>query len=176
MKKWSVILVLLLIPAMCVAAGKKDSGNKELNRYLETVSLDVYQGRLSAAELDSHVQSSFGVTASSIALMKRHKLDPGEVYLVGLIHKATGADAESVLKRRARGKRSWRDVAYFVGSSPDELNALRLADAKGWKRDQHREQRVATKPVVSSGAAPVEKMMTVTSEGEAWDCRCRKKK
>jgi len=171
-----VIAVLMMIPAIGNAASRKDSGNKDLNRYLEKLSNEVYSGSLSRYEFKSHLQTSFGIKDASYALMDRRGLEPGEMYLVGLIHKATDASVGKIAGQHAGDKKSWGNIAYFLGSSPDELDAMRTADEKRWRRSRRGKR---TRTIASSKSAqtvsPMQKSMTLSGDGQVWDCSCRAK-
>lgn len=145
MKKFMVIIALLAIPAISMAASKEDSGNRELNRYLERLSFDVYEGKVSNATLNRHIQQSFKVNGSEFKLMARRKLDPGERYLVGLIHKSTKAPVSKIVNRY-RGKRAWRDVIYYCGATPEWLNELRKGDEKSWRKEAKKANKLAKAP------------------------------
>jgi hypothetical protein len=172
MKKLLIIVALLVIPTMCFAASTKDSGNKKLNRYLEEISFDVHEGRLSQTELKSHIQESFGLKPVDFKQIKRRKLDPGESYLIGLIHKATKAKTTRIIGRYRQGKRSWKDVIYYCGTSPDDLNAMRVTDQKKWKKERRRAGKKSKRP---KGTIASAKKVTMSDKGEKWECMCRQK-
>jgi len=133
MRKIVLIVSLLMLPTIGFAAAKKDSGDRELNKFLEQVSYDVHEGRVSRADLRSHIEQSFGVTDADYKIMNRRGLEPGEKYLVGLIHKATNTNV-STISNRYRGRNSWKDVIYQCGANPDALEAIQKADEKKWKK------------------------------------------
>lgn len=173
MKKLIILMIFVLIPVVCMAAVKKDSGSKELNQYLEGISYDVHEGRLSKANFKSHIQESFGVSDKEYKFMSRKKLEPGEMYLVGLIHKATNAKVIRVVNRYRHGKRSWNDVVYYFGATPDELNTMCRADNKKWKKEHHKASKESKKPKATIASA---KRVTMNQQGEEWECQCRKKR
>jgi hypothetical protein len=172
MKKSIVIAALLLMmPAVCSAAAAISTGNAKLDKYLNGLNEDVAEGKLSVADLKAHIEKSFGLKESDHVYMKKKGLTPAEHYLVGLIHKETKASVRRIVSLRRGGKKKWSDVIYYLGATPDELNAERVADAKKWKKGK----RKAKKTKAAASPSADEKGMTIKEDGDVWDCRCRLK-
>lgn len=176
MKRIILLVAIIMIPAMCIAASKKDSGNKELNKYLHQLSQDVASGQLSSTELRTHVDDSFGVKADAYKVMERNKLEGGEKYLVGLIHKASDVKVTKIVNRYRGGRRAWKDVIYYYGTTPNELNDMRVADQKKWKKSR---KKLAKKSKVAKGSSSktqaLQKRMMLTTADEICECECKPK-
>lgn len=176
MKKLIVLVALIMIPAVSMAAATITTGNVKLDKYLNALNAEVASGKLTVAELKAHVQQSFGLKARDHAFMEKKGLLPAEHYLVGLIHKGTKASVQRIVRLRRSGKRKWSDVIYYLGATPDELNAERVADTRKWKKGRVRGTSKASSKRSTTVVPPSgEKVMTMKEDGKVWDCRCRLK-
>jgi hypothetical protein len=94
------------------------------------------------------------------------------MYLVGLIHKATNAKTNRIVGRYRQGKRSWKDVIYYCGTTPDELEAMTKEDQKKWKKSRRSDRKKSRK---SKGTIASAKKVTMSDKGEKWECMCTPK-
>lgn len=174
MKKLLIIVAILVIPSICLAALAKDTGSKELNRYLHGLSTEVATGTLNKSELKTHITDSFGIAPKSLKQMERRGLEPGELYLVGLIHKASGARVSRIVYRAHSLRRSWKDVIYYFGITPEELDVMRVADEKAWKKNKKKTAHKARKNKKRAKAGKTN--MELTTSDKVCECVCSAKK